>query len=354
MINRGNWKVSKKYLTYRKEVHQLAPLSVRFEEGCIRHTLEWASESSFREVTNIRPTLPAYIVDARLDKSGEPLSHAYIGKIIRASHRLFTWLSTHQKGYRSITPEFLDSLRPPRIAEKQNKFVAVTIDEIMAIAHAPANNIEERRIRAAAVFWFLSGIRIGAFVTLPINAVNLTDLSIKQWPKLGVKTKFNKHETTYFLGIPSLLEVVKKWDIEVRAVSAPNGLWFAPFSVKSGEIDKNPVHVGNNRHSRARKSLKAWMRKVGLSYRKPHSFRHGHAVYSIQQSNDISDLKAISMNLMHENLQVTDGVYGIFSSIDVRQRIIDFGKNVPKTKAKKDEIIGVLEDMLTKMRDYSD
>lgn len=350
MINRGNWKISKKYLRYREEVHLLAPSSARLEEGWIRHTLEWAGETSFRDVNKIRPTLPSYIVNARLDQSGEPLSLAYISKIIRTSHRFFSWLATHKKGYKSITPTFLDSLRPPRIIEKQKKFVAVTYDEIMAIAHAPANNIEERRIKAAAVFWFLSGIRIGAFVTLPISAVDLNELSIKQWPSLGVKTKFNKHATTYMLGIPQLITVIKEWDKEVKEICSPDGLWFAPFSVTTGKIDANPLEVGNNRHSRARKSLKAWMRKVDLPYRKPHSFRHGHAVYSIHQSKDLSDLKAISMNLMHENLQVTDGVYGIFSSVDIKTRISRLGNENGEGGVNNVELISLLENTIDKLR----
>jgi hypothetical protein len=34
-----------------------------------------------------------------------------------------------------------------------------------------------------------------------------------------------------------------------------------------------------------------------------------------------ADLKAVSQNLMHANLQVTDGVYGILSASDTRERI---------------------------------
>ena len=85
----------------------------------------------------------------------------------------------------------------------------------------------ERRIRAAACFWFLSGIRIGAFVTLPLSAVDLDNLTVKQWPKLGVKTKFSKHATTFLSGIPKLLEVARAWDKEVRSICGNTGLWFA-------------------------------------------------------------------------------------------------------------------------------
>lgn len=105
--------------------------------------------------------------------------------------------------------------------------------------------------------------------------------------------------------------------------------------------------IDNIRQSRTRKSLKAWLRKVNLPYRKPHSLRHGHAVYSIQQSKDISDLKAISMNLMHENLQVMDGVYGIFSGVDIQKRINNLGKE--NSKVDKDLIMDEIITLISKM-----
>ena len=38
-------------------------------------------------------------------------------------------------------------------------------------------------------------------------------------------------------------------------------------------------------------------------------------------AKDIGALKAVSQNLMHSNLGVTDGVYGVLSGIDVREQI---------------------------------
>jgi hypothetical protein len=92
---------------------------------------------------------------------------------------------------------------------------------------------------------FLSGIRIGAFVTLPLVAVDIENLSVKQWPKLGVKTKFGKQATTYLLDIPDLLSVVKDWDNEVRSILPSNGLWFASLSPDTGKID-SAITEGEN------------------------------------------------------------------------------------------------------------
>jgi methylase of polypeptide subunit release factors len=70
-----------------------------------------------------------------------------------------------------------------------------------------------------------------------------------------VKTKFQKHATTFLLDIPALLEVVKWWDDEVRNVLSPTGFWFAPISPETGEIDPTISKVGYRRNVRARKDL---------------------------------------------------------------------------------------------------
>ncbi len=208
MINRGNWQQTRKYLKYREEVHMLGNSSVKLESSWLKHVLEWAGSTPFSKAPSIRPVLPTYLITARKDGSGVQLSYAYMEKIIGSARRLFSWLNQHEVGFSKLNAAWLDTLRPPRQEGKSSKFVAVTLDEMLEIAAAPVKNIEERRIRAAACFWFLSGIRIGAFVTLPISAVNLSRLSVKQWPELGVHTKFGKRATTYMLDIPELHSVM--------------------------------------------------------------------------------------------------------------------------------------------------
>jgi hypothetical protein len=56
-------------------------------------------------------------------------------------------------------------------------------------------------------------------------------------------------------------------------------------------------------------------------------FRHGHAVYSIKLAKTVAELKAISQNLMHSNLSITDGIYGILSREDRKNYITNLGKN---------------------------
>lgn len=276
MINRGNWKLVKAYLKYRQEVGQLGEMSLRADETRLRHVLEWADERPFQKAMSIRPTLPDYLQTARKDSRGEELSPAYTKKVINAAHQFGEWLVTHRTGFKSGLSRWLDTLKAPRRPQTEDRqHEAVTLEEIRKIAAAPTHTLWEERVKAAAVFWFLSGIRIGAFVTLPIQAIDLKQRTVKQWPKLGVKTKFGKHSTTYLLNIPDLLAVVEEWDNKVRSILPANAYWFAHLDSKTGEIIPEYQPVGKHRHSRARTDLKNWLAASGLPYHSPTSLGMG-------------------------------------------------------------------------------
>lgn len=70
--------------------------------------------------------------------------------------------------------------------------------------------------------------------------------------------------------------------------------------------------------------------ETGLPYHSPDKFSRGHAVYALKNAKDIPALKAVSQNLMHANLSITDGVYGILSEQDVKEQIANLG-NIDST-----------------------
>jgi site-specific recombinase XerD len=95
--------------------------------------------------------------------------------------------------------------------------------------------------------------------------------------------------------------------------------------------------------------LREWLKKVGLPYHSPHKFRHGFAVYTIKLANDMADLKAISMNLMHSNISITDGIYGGFSTNDVEKRITTLGKQLDNSGLSKEQLIRKLEMIISEL-----
>ena len=337
MINRDNWKAVNKYLKYRLEVDQVSNQTQRLEKTWLRHLLEWADDTDFSKVSKIRPTFPKYMISGRMDNTGKPLSKNYLKKVIGCARNFLEWLSKHQSGYSTIRASYLDTLQTPRMETKPKKREIVTLEEAVALAHAPTETLRDERIQAASAFWFLSGIRVGAFVTLPIKAVDIENRQVKIWPSLGVKAKSGKYRKAFLLEIPELIAVVEAWDDKVRKNLTQDHFWFANFSPTTRDFDPALKEAGKYRADRARKDLKKFSGKVGIPYHSPHKFRHGHAVYGLKRVDDISELKAVSQNLGHASISTTDQIYSILSKDDVKETITGISQAVPKQPQNSEE-----------------
>jgi integrase len=149
---------------------------------------------------------------------------------------------------------------------------------------------------------------------------------VYQFPDWGVRTKNRKHGTTFILDIPELLDIVSDWDQYVRSLLSVDGFWFAPFSPDTYEIDINCLGIGEHREDLARKNLKAWLGRVGLPYHSPHKFRHGHIQYGAAHAKTVADFKAVSMNVLHSSMDITDEVYSQFGDDEIRNRINGFSQ----------------------------
>lgn len=321
MIDKTNWKASKKYLNYRLHVDQITKGSMNKEQTHLRYLMEWAQGHPFRNAPTVRPTFPEYMLSARLDGEDGQLSAVYIKKTLATARLFFTWLSDNETGYRHIKQSWIKTIKAKRLSNAPKTSEYVTLEEIHAIAAASARTFLERRTRAALVFLYLSGMRIGAFVSLPLQAVDIASRSVLQYPSLGVRTKNSKHAKTFLYNIPELLKVVKQWDDEARTVLPPNGFWFAPLSPETGQIDPSVTKVGEHRINLARRSFKLWLAQKGLPYHSPHKFRHGHIHYGLSHSQNVSDYKAVSMNAMHSSMEITDQFYSVLQDDELKNKI---------------------------------
>ncbi len=301
---------------------QIAMGSYKAEETHIRYLLDWADEISFEKAPSIIPTFPEYIQKVRMDGKNEPLSPAHIKKILSTARRFFSWLYENFYEYRNIKPSWIAKVKNKRLSDIPQNKEYVTIKEIIKIAHTPVEGLLEERIRASAVFLFLSGMRIGAFVSLPIKAVDIKNRFVYQYTSLGVRTKNGKNAKTILYPIPELIKVVDDWDKKVRSILPESGYWFAPFSSDSGEIDATITEVGLARSNLFRKNLKEWLEKNDLTYHSPHKFRHGHVHYGQAHSKTQEDYKAVSQNVMHSSTGITDQFYSNMDD-DMKKSRID-------------------------------
>lgn len=314
MVNRDNWKLVQRYLDYQRDVLLRDPQTVDRAWASLRHFLEWANATSIPNVRNVRPVLPVYLAERGIDRVG-------IARACNQVRGLVHWLrEEHPRRYTRLTDTWLDTLRPARQPERPRDRDVYTIDDVRRICALHAETLADRRDIAAIALLFLSGIRVGALTSMPISSVHLDDLSLDQFPEMGVRTKDGKRATTYILKVPDLIKVIRRWDKIVRTALPVTALWYTPLG-PAGLILDGTAPSSPYRRLKITRALKRLCAKSGVQYRNPHKLRHGFAVYALGLARDIGDLKAISQNLMHADLKTTDGVYGILGDEDVQTRI---------------------------------
>ena len=331
MIVRSNYLLVQEHLKYLGEVMQTAPASVERYRFHLRHLLIWADERPWLEAPELRPTFPVYLKALNEANGQRSLAAVTQEKVLKVSRRFFRWLrETHPREFGKLSPTWIDTLRlapgtPAGIQEHEY----VSEEEVKRLAQVPVPlaDLALLRDRAAAVMLFLSGARAGAFTSLPVQAVDIPGRAIRQWPELGVRTKFSKRATTYLLEIPELLKVVTEWDILVREKLPETAVWYAPIESSLGEQEFSARGPGKNRGEALYKRLKILFSRAGLPFKGPHRFRHGHAVFGLLHARDMADYKAVSSNLMHADITITDEIYAPLLAREVKERIAGLGKN---------------------------
>jgi len=64
-------------------------------------------------------------------------------------------------------------------------------------------------------------------------------------------------------------------------------------------------------------------------------------------AKDVAALKAVSQNLMHENLAVTDGVYGVLSDTNVKRQISELGEGRTHSGNREvEELVSLTRELL--------
>jgi len=326
MINRRNYQDVQEYLNYQENIRQIDAKSVQRLWAYLRHLIEWAGDQPLTNAKRIQPSFPSYLVSARNDGKDEPLAPITMKKTCETARMFFRWCIDEQPlRYKKVPLSWVDSIRPARsrgVQTEVKEHLYYSLDEMYKLAACPVDNLHEKRDRAAACFLYLSGMRINAFISLPIDCVDIKGLRVYQEPGRGVRTKNHKAAVTSLLNIPILLTIVKEWDDLIRGELAPGDNWYAPLDFSGNLVNRYAESEG--RRELVVKGLKLLCKRAGIRYLSPHKYRHGHVVYGLLRAKDMKGLKAVSQNVMHSNIAITDGVYGQFLGDDVHNEITGF------------------------------
>lgn len=324
MINRDNWLDTKKYLEYLHNVLQLDDKTIKRRREQLRHLLEWAGSKPFSQARNIDPTFAVFLLTSRYDGKEKSLSPETMKATCNVVRHFFEWVRMEMpRKYPRINPSWIDTIRPARsrgmqTTVKNHEFY--TLDEMRLITAYQPETLLEERDRAAMAFVFLSGMRADAFVSLPISCVDIKNLTVDQYPEMGVRTKNHKAAKTYLLPIPELVTICQIWDEKVRSQLPESAMWFSSIAQNGDDLVAllDPT-VG--RREKLTDGLTRICAKARVKYKSPHKLRHGHVVYGVKLARNLEELKAISQNVMHANVEITDRVYSQLAGDDVRRVI---------------------------------
>ena len=322
MINRQNYLDIKEYLNHLEKIEQLEPATIKRAWSHLRHLLEWADEKPLPKSQHIDPTFPAYIINYQ--NKGKPLASSTIIKCLAQARQFYYYAKLTWPGrYKHLSESWITTLKPPRKIRNRNGLKHhqfYTLEQVKIIAAYQTDNLHLIRAKVAAAMLFCSGMRADALASLPISCVDLENNRVLQLPEMGVRTKNYKAGITYLLPIDELLAIIKIWDDLVRKTLPQNCLWYSPLSRDNSRfLPTMNAYVGRN--STIQKDLRKICLAAGIPYLSPHKLRHGHVMYAIQHAQTIADLKAISKNVMHASITITDAVYGILSDSDVEKFI---------------------------------
>ncbi len=344
MINRENYRVVKEYLSHLKDEKQLDDQTVRNKWIVCKILLEYADEKPLYNLQGKKPTLPEYLLTNKSERTGMLLSVSYQLKILESVRAFYTWARIYKREiWAKVSESWVENLRVRRSVvnsskeHKEHEFWK--LEDVFKVARYEPKTLKEERMKAAICFLFLSGMRVTAFCSLPVDCVDIEGNKIEQKPSKGVITKNRKSATTALLPIPELLEVVKVWDKKIRNKNSV--YWFSPFEVVCSNNGFEPAVISDNllKSSEGRRSifdsnLRELCHAANVPVLSAHKLRHGHIVYGMRNAKTPEELKVLSQNVMHANIGITDGIYGMLPDENIRRVISTFTQKEQQTNEK--------------------
>ena len=320
MIDRRNYADCKEHLRYRREVCRDAESTLETRWLALRWMLRWADDVPLTAAPAIRPTWTTWLgeqADRTRSGDGNSLAASTAEGMTSMVRTFFKWAILAHRRYHTVTLLWQDSLRAPEMVEPPKERTYYTLADVEALAAVDGGSMRCRRAQAAAAMLFLSGMRSGAFVTLPIRCVDVAGRKVRQWASEGVKTKNGKTATTCLLPIPTLLEVVQEWDDLVRGRLPDGAMWYANLTNRPGPKDVEATLLQSRNRAHSLRGDLAWLCDLAeVRYLRPHDMRHGHIVYGLARARTAAERKAVSQNAMHSDSSTTDIVYARLTGDD--------------------------------------
>ncbi|MGI3165337.1 tyrosine-type recombinase/integrase [Pseudooceanicola sp. 200-1SW] len=319
--NEANERLKRKFLEYRKYARQLSEKSLDKELAALERFDVWNGRTHFAKfhidwAMGFRDHL-----ERTKTAKGKPLGKS-TARAIMATMREFTlWLS-QQDGFRSRVrasdSEYFSLSRRdeaearaaparPAPSEKQAQ---------KALELMPSGTPREMRDKAIFGLLCLTGVRVGALITLRLKHVDLDDKSVAQNPR-EVATKFGKNFDTFFAkGFPEAEAALRAWItyLENEALYGPDDPLFPATAITPNANMGFAAEGFTRRHwsstEPVRKIVNTAFVAAKLQPFGPHAFRHMLARRVSSRNATVAELVATSQNLGHDDVLTTLRSYG--------------------------------------------
>ncbi len=327
LIDRGNYLDVMAYLDHQERVRQCAKDTIKRKWAYLRHLLEWAGSLRFYNADTKRLTFPNYLLSARNDGKEKSLSPITNKRNCLEVKEFFRWAMIYRDpNYKRVSEKWIDTLRLSKartnlIGLEDRKYY--TLEEILLLCDFEPVTLIDKRDRAALAMMFLSGMRITAFMTLPISFVDIAGKTVFQLPQEGMRTKNNKSAETILLPVEPLVVIVKDWDQLVRKEFRPTDLWYPNLSTDGLRWSSNlGLSQSESRRKSFRRGLQKLCARVNIEYRSSHKIRRGHGVFAVKHAKNYEEFQAYCQNMGHEDPGTTYRFYCKLAKNEVRDVIL--------------------------------
>lgn len=331
----SNERIKRRFLEYRKFARQMSDKTLDKEIASLERFDVWNKRKDFTHFHIEQAMGFRTHLEQVKSASGKPLGKSTMRSILATLREFVLWLS-QQEGFRSkIRPSDADYFKMSRRDEAEARAAparpAPSVNQAKrTLSLMPDTTPIDLRNKAVFALLCLTGIRVGALVSLRVKHVDLDEKSVIQNPR-EVATKAGKHIDTFFAkGFEDAEVVLAAWIKHLDEVElyGPDDPLFPSTALLA---DADAGFKANGFERRHWKSTEPVRKIVRLAFDQasqpnygPHAFRCMLARHAVKKSKSVEEIVANSQNLGHSDILTTLRNYGQVSR--AKQRKLVTGK----------------------------
>lgn len=330
--NEKNERLKRRFLEYRKYARQLSDKTLDREIAALERFDVWNGRKDLARFHIEQAMGFRSYLETCKTPAGKPLGKSTMRAILTTMREFILWLSQQEGFRRRIKAADADYFNLSRRDEAEARAAparpAPSINQAKrALTLMPANTPIQKRDKAVFALLCLTGIRVGALITLNIGHVDLAEKSVTQNPR-EVATKFGKTIDTFFAqGFDEAEAALSGWItyLDEVALFGPNDPLFPATALKADAHSGFSENGFHHRHWKStepvRKIVRLAFEAANLNNYGPHAFRHMLARHIAKNCSSVAELVATSQNLGHTDVLTTLRSYGQISR-DEQRRLV--------------------------------